>query len=66
MFDVAHTTAMNPRSVATRLCCAPAMISEPTSEMPEIAFVAAINGVCSSGGTFEITMYPVNAASTKT
>jgi hypothetical protein len=31
-------------------------ISEPTSEMPEIAFVAAINGVCSSAGTREITM----------
>ncbi len=40
MFVVAQTTAMNPNSVASRLCCAPAMISEPTSDIPEIAFVA--------------------------
>jgi len=39
---------------------------EPTSEMPEIAFVADINGVCKSGGTREITWYPRNAASAKT
>ena len=40
MFDVAHTTAMKPRIVANRLCCAPAMMIEPTSEMPDIAFVS--------------------------
>ena len=34
--------------------------------MPEIAFVAAMSGVCSSGGTREMTMKPTNAASTKT
>ena len=33
----------------------PAATSEPTSEMPEIAFVADISGVCSSGGTCVIT-----------
>ena len=66
MLLVAQTTAMNPSIVATRLCAAPAAMSEPTSEMPEIAFVAAMSGVCSSGGTREMTMYPTNAASTKT
>src|SRR5206468_6170889 len=64
MFDVAHTTAMKPSTVATRFCCEPAAISDPTSEIPEIAFVAAINGVCNSDGTLEITMYPVKAART--
>jgi hypothetical protein len=39
---------------------------EPTSEMPEIAFVADIKGVCSSGGTRDITWYPRNAASANT
>ena len=40
MFVVAQTTAMNPRMVATLLRCEPAATSDPTSEMPEIAFVA--------------------------
>jgi hypothetical protein len=56
MFDVAATTAMNPRIVATVDARDPAAISDPTREIPDIAFVAAINGVCSSGGTREITM----------
>jgi hypothetical protein len=30
---------------------APASTSEPMSEMPEMALVADISGVCSSGGT---------------
>src|SRR5262249_15921723 len=47
MLLVAHTTAMNPRIVDTRLCAPPAASSDPTSEMPEIAFVAAMSGVCS-------------------
>src|SRR5260370_37501898 len=42
------------------------MTSEPISEMPEIAFVADISGVCSSGGTREINWYPRNAARAKT
>ncbi len=29
----------------------PAMISEPISEMPEMALVADMSGVCRSGGT---------------
>ena len=56
MLLVAQITAMNPRMVETLLCAAPAAISEPTSEMPEIALVAAMSGVCSNAGTFEITM----------
>jgi hypothetical protein len=31
------------------------MTMEPTSEMPEMALVADIRGVCRSGGTREIT-----------
>ena len=56
MLLVAQTTAMKPRIVATLFLAEPAAISDPTSEMPEIAFVAAMSGVCSSGGTREITM----------
>ena len=66
MLAVAHTTATNPRIVATALRWAPAAMSDPTSEMPEIAFVAAMRGVCRSGGTREMTMNPTNAASRKT
>src|SRR5829696_4134298 len=54
-FVVAHITAMKPRIVLTLLYCAPAVTIEPTREMPEIALVADIKGVCSSGGTREIT-----------
>ena len=55
---VEHTTAMNPRTIATLLWCGPvppAITIDPTSEMPEIAFVADIRGVCKSGGTREMT-----------
>ena len=41
-------------------------MSEPTSEMPEIAFVSDISGVCRSGGTRRITSNPRNVASMKT
>jgi len=54
-FVVAHTTAMKPRIVLSVLYRAPAVTIDPTSEMPEIALVADINGVCSNGGTLEIT-----------
>ena len=33
------------------IVAAPARTSEPISEMPEMALVADISGVCSSGGT---------------
>jgi hypothetical protein len=48
---MAHTTAMKPRIVATLPYCPPASTMLPTSEMPLIALVAAMSGVCSSGGT---------------
>jgi hypothetical protein len=44
-FVVAQTTAIKPSIVLTLLYCAPAVTMEPTSEIPEIAFVADINGV---------------------
>ena len=55
---VEQTTAINPRIVATMLWCGPvppAITIDPTKEIPEMAFVADIKGVCSSGGTREIT-----------
>jgi hypothetical protein len=52
---VEQNTAMKPSMVLTVLYLAPAVTMEPTSEIPEIAFVADINGVCSSGGTREMT-----------
>ena len=33
------------------MLAAPAKTSEPMSEMPEMALVADMSGVCSSGGT---------------
>jgi hypothetical protein len=52
---VEQNTAMKPSMVLTVLYLAPAVTIEPTSEMPEIAFVADIKGVCSNGGTREMT-----------
>ena len=52
---VAAVTATKPRIVLTIPRSEPAATSEPTSEMPEIAFVADMSGVCSSGGTRVIT-----------
>src|SRR3954468_8207520 len=65
-FVLAHTTPMNPSAVATVPRFAPAATIEPTSEMPEMAFVADISGVCSSGGTRGMTMKPTKPARTKT
>ena len=48
---VAAVTATKPSIVLTVPRSEPAATSEPTSEMPEIAFVADMSGVCSSGGT---------------
>src|SRR5882724_11175676 len=55
---MAEVTATVPRMVLRVFACSPAMTMEPISEMPEMAFVADINGVCSRGGTREITWYP--------
>ena len=48
---VAVVTAIKPRMCATGERVAPASTSEPISEMPEMALVADISGVCSRGGT---------------
>jgi len=55
---VAAATAMQPSTFATVPWSEPAATSEPTSEIPEIALVAAISGVCSVGETRPITSYP--------
>ena len=52
---VAAQTAIAPRRFVSRPHEEPAITSEATSEMPEIAFVNAMSGVCRSCGTFEIT-----------
>ena len=46
---------MKPSVVATVPCMDPAATIDPTSEMPEMALVADISGVCSSAGTFVTT-----------
>jgi aryl-alcohol dehydrogenase-like predicted oxidoreductase len=55
-----------PRIVLTTLRPAPAATSDPTSEMPEIAFVADMSGVCNSGGTRAMTRIPTKPARTNT
>ena len=52
---IAQVTAMQPRMLLMRWSPEPAATSEPTSEIPEIALVADISGVCSSDGTRLIT-----------
>src|SRR3954464_2038150 len=52
---VAQVTARKPRKLENHRWSEPATTSEPTSEIPEIAFVADIKGVCSSGGIREST-----------
>ncbi len=52
---VAAVTAIVPSTVLTTLRPAPAATSDPTSEMPEMAFVADMSGVWRSGGNCELT-----------
>src|SRR5215467_7411271 len=50
---MAEVTAAQPRIEARVWCWSylePAITSEPISEMPEMALVADISGVCSRGG----------------
>ena len=48
---VAAVTATTPSVTLDALRLAPAATNEPTSEMPEMALVADISGVCNSAGT---------------
>src|ERR1019366_3243537 len=61
----AQTPATNPRIVEIRPYCPPAATIAPTSEMPEIALVADISGVCSNGGTRWMMMKPTKPARMK-
>src|ERR1019366_4133366 len=63
---IAQTTATKPRIVESRPYCPPAATIAPTSEMPEIALVADISGVCSNGGTRWMMMKPTKPARMKT
>src|SRR6266481_9469744 len=65
-FTAASATAINPMTVPMPDCAGPAASIAPTIMMPEIAFVTAINGVCSAGVTFHTTWYPTKIANTKT
>ena len=58
---VAQTTAMKPRIVATCRACRRRRPASRRARSPEIALVADISGVCSSGGTRVITRKPTNA-----
>ncbi len=53
---VAAVTATKPNTVLAVPRLAPATTSEPTNEMAEMALVADISGVWSSGGTRVMTM----------
>src|SRR5579863_5931081 len=59
---VAAVTAMVPSTVLTTPWPLPAATSEPTREMPEMALVVDMSGVCSRGGTLRITSNPRNPA----
>jgi hypothetical protein len=63
---VAAATAIVPSAVVTAPWPEPAATSEPTSEIPEIALVAAISGVCNSAGTRDRIWWPSRAARKKT
>ena len=52
---VAEATAIAPSSALRVPWLDPAATSEPTREMPEIALVADMSGVCSRGGTRVMT-----------
>ena len=59
-------TASVPSAIVKPLPPEPAAIRAPTIVMPEIALEPDISGVCSVGGTFEISSKPVKIASTST
>ncbi|CDG85790.1 hypothetical protein GJA_5193 [Janthinobacterium agaricidamnosum NBRC 102515 = DSM 9628] len=62
----AQATAMVPSVVARTPSALPAKTNDATSEMPEIALVAAMRGVCSKGGMRVIVCIPTKPASRKT
>src|SRR6185436_5791140 len=64
--QVAAATAITPRVVRTASTCEPAMVMAATTEMAEMALVADISGVWSSGGTRCTTWCPTKGAITKT
>ena len=66
MLVIDAATAIVPSTVARSLFCSPAMISEPTIAIAEIALVSDISGVCRSRETPRITSSPTNVASTNT
>src|SRR5262245_54701383 len=58
-------TAMKPSMILSQSCISPTTTREPISEMPEMALVADISGVCSRGGTREMTWMPRKPARRK-
>src|SRR5690554_3029974 len=62
----ASTMATNPRRRLPEAAAAVVATSEPRMVTPEMALVPDIKGVCSSEGTSLMTLYPSNAATTKT
>ena len=65
MFVTEANTAIAPSTVLNVVFCSPAMMTEPTTAIAEIALVSDISGVCSSRETFWITWKPTNVASIK-
>src|SRR5262249_7496171 len=66
MLVIEAATAIVPSTVENVVFCSPAMISEPTTAIAEIALVSDMSGVWSSRDTFRITSKPMNVASMKT
>lgn len=57
--------AAKPIQCENALPEAPEIIKAPISVIPEIAFAPDMRGVCSVGGTFEISSKPTKEARTK-
>src|SRR4029453_7400917 len=66
MLVIDAATATVPSSVEKSLFCSPAMISDPTMAIAEMALVSDISGVCRSRDTPRITSKPMKVASTNT
>ena len=64
-FVLEQATAIRPNVVLRGSWAAPATSRDPTSEIPDIALVADMSGVWSSGGTPVMRWYPRNPASMK-
>lgn len=64
-FMVEQVTAIKANILVTKLKFSPSTAIEPINAMPEMAFVAAMSGVCSNGGIREMSWNPRKPAKIK-